>query len=294
MKTARWEDLETGGEPLRKPLLLSVAGHACLAGTVLVSALLGPRGAVWGEAGAGGAATVRLVSAASVPLPAPNVSTQNRVATENPGLHYPEPPKPAPKPAAKAPEKPPEKAVELPARNAKVIAKTGDAEEPKPAEKAAPKPAPPPPQQQARLRKPPEPDKQLGNEIPFGQGGPVQGPYGMFQTEGGSGGLRMEGSSGDFASRYSWYVTAIRNRVSSNWLRGTVDPNVRVAPRVYITFQILRDGQVANTELTASSGVPSLDRSALRAILDSSPMPQLPPDYPASSVTVEFWFELER
>jgi len=89
-------------------------------------------------------------------------------------------------------------------------------------------------------------------------------------------------------------VTAIRNRVSSNWLKGTVDPGVRAAPRVYVTFQILRDGQVVNAQLTASSGVPSLDRSAMRAVYDSMPMPPLPGEYPASSVTVEFWFDFRR
>ena len=86
----------------------------------------------------------------------------------------------------------------------------------------------------------------------------------------------------------------MRNRISSNWLKGTVDPGVRVAPRVYASFQILRDGQIANAQLTASSGIPSLDRSALRAIYDSNPMPPLPADYPGSSVTVEFWFDFRR
>ena len=149
------------------------------------------------------------------------------------------------------------------------------------------------PRQVARLRKPP-PETPPGNEIPLGEGGPAQGPYGIFQTDAGSGGFGFTESAGNFAERYGWYVTAIRNRISSNWLKGTVNPNIRVAPRVYVAFQILRDGQIVNSQLTASSGLASLDRSALRAIYDSSPMPPLPADYLAPSVAVEFWFDFRR
>ena len=262
-----------GAEPLRKPLLFSAAGHIFLATLSLLGVLLGNRNGGWGEGGPGGSVTVRLVSAASVPLPAPAVSTNNRVATENRGLHYPEPPKETakkitpPKPAV------PEEAVELPNSRARRVS--------------------PPPRQEARLRTT-EPERQLGNEIPYGAGGPAQGPYGIFSTDSGTGGLRLAGGAGDFGARYGWYVSAIRNRISSNWLKSTVDPGVRVAPRVYVTFQILRDGQIVNAQLTASSGVASLDRSALRAVFDSNPMPALPADYAGSNVAVEFWFDFRR
>ncbi|MBI2818716.1 MAG: TonB family protein [Acidobacteria bacterium] len=289
-----------GREQLKRPLMFSAVAHACLAVAALVATLVRGVPSIWGEAGGGGAAMVQLVSAASVPLPAPSVPTQNRQATENKGLHYTEPPKPQPKPAA-IPSKLEEKAVELPAKNAKVTP-------PKPPTEAKPKaeekppsrreiastgPAPAPPPQQTRVRKPPvEPEP--SNEIPYGEGGPAAGPFGMFQADGGSGGVSVRGDSGDFVSRYSWYVTAIRNRISSNWMKTTVDPSIRVAPRVFVTFQIYRDGRVVNPQLTASSGISSLDRSALRAVYDSSPMPPLPADYRGSSVAVEFWFDFRR
>ena len=283
-----------GQEQLRRPLTFSAIGHLCLAGTLLVAALLRGQSVLWGDGSSSGPATVRLVSAASVPLPAPTVATQNRVATENPGLHHPEPPKPEPKPAVK-PAPPDEKAVDLPARNAKVTPPkrppAPKEQEPEPRREIAS--TGPAPRMESR-RRPPAEDKQLGNEIPYGEGGPAQGPYGIFQSEAGEGGVNVVGGSGDFGIRYSWYVSAIRNRISSNWLKATVDPTVRVAPRVYVTFQILRDGRVVNPQLTAASGVSSLDRSALRAVFDSSPMPPLPPDYPGSNVAVEFWFDFRR
>ena len=276
---------------LRRPLLISAVGHVSLVAAGLIGVLTAQNGMVWGVSSTGGAAMVQLVSAASVPLPAPRIATKNNVATEDPALHSPEPPKPA---ATKKPDTP-EQTVDLPARNAKVVPKKAA---PKTAKPEAPKEAaarkePPRRRQVARLRKPP-PETPPGNEIPLGQGGPVQGPYGIFQTDAGSGGFGFTESAGNFAERYGWYVTAIRNRISSNWLKGTVNPNIRVAPRVYVTFQILRDGQLVNTQLTASSGLASLDRSALRAVYDSSPMPPLPADYLAPSVAVEFWFDFRR
>lgn len=296
--TARWAITGVHGDDLRKPLMYSAAAHIALAVIALVSTFWKWQGSSWGEgAGTGGAATVRLVSAASVPLPAPRVPTQNRVATESPGLHQPEPAKPAPKPKV---QPPPEKAVELPARNAKVvpesqkkvIAKTEQASQEEASKPTQTAQARPPAQPPSRSQK--EPPQEAGNEIPFGQGGPAQGPFGMFQSESGTGGFNFSGGSGDFGSRFSWYVTAIRSRISNNWLRGTVDPRIQSAPRVFIAFQILRDGSVANVELTSSSGITSLDRSALRAVFDSSPMPSLPPEYPGSKVDVEFWFDFRR
>ena len=292
--------IANGREQLKRPLMFSAVGHCCLAVFALVATLLRGVPAIWGEAGGGGAAMVQLVSAASVPLPAPSVSTQNRQATENKGLHYTEPPKPQPKPAA-VPTKLEEKAIELPSKDATVTppkppveAKLKVEEKPKPEprrEIASTAPAPTP--QATRVRKPPA-EPEPSNEIPYGEGGPAAGPYGMFQADGGSGGVSVRGDNGEFVSRYSWYVTAIRNRISSNWLKTTVDPSIRVAPRVYVIFQIYRDGRVVNPQLTASSGVSSLDRSALRAVYDSSPMPPLPNDYPGSSVAVEFWFDFQR
>jgi len=279
-------------------VLISAGAHILLATVSLAAGLLRTGGSAWGEGGPGGAATVRLVSAASVPLPAPKVLTDSRLATENPGLHRPDPTPAAPRRRVSTPPPEPEKAVELPSRNARRVASTST----KPAEPPAPPPpvpeprasaAPPPPLPQPRSRNP-APEPQTGNEIPFGEGGPAQGPFGMFSTDSGTGGLSFTSGAADFATRFGWYVTAIRNRVSNNWLQGTVDPGVRTAPRVYVAFQILRSGQIVNAQLTTSSGVASLDRSALRAVYDSSPMPPLPGEYSGQSVSVEFWFDFRR
>jgi periplasmic protein TonB len=282
-----------GGEQLKRPLMVSATAHIGLALALAASTLLHGNLVLWGEAGGGGAASVRLVSAASVPLPPPTIPTENHVATENPALHYTEP---APKKTVKNPP-PDEKAIALPAKNAKQappkkLAPAKPEEPEAPRQIASTGNSPSPIQPTRRYKEAEEPV--TTNEVPYGEGGPATGPYGMFQSDSGSGGVLVTGDAGDFLSRYSWYVMAIRNRISSNWLKATVDPSVRAAPRVYVSFQILKDGRVVNAQVTASSGIFSLDNSALRAVFDSSPMPPLPADYPNPSVAVEFWFDFRR
>lgn len=282
-------------EMLKRPVMFSAIAHVALAVAGIAATLIRGTGEIWGDrSGGGGTANVRLVSSASIPLPAPKVATQNTVATENKGLNYPE----LPKPAQKAPPKQDDpKTIDLPSTNAKV---TPPKKTPEKVKEEPPKPRKEvattgkgQPTQEARLRKPPVDAPPAGNEIPYGQGGPVQGPYGAFQTDGGSGGINVVGGS-DFGSRYSSYVTAIRQRISNNWLQSSIEPNIRVAPRVFVSFQIMRDGRVVNPQLSTASGISSLDRSVLRAVYDSSPMLPLPPGYTGSSVTVEFWFDFKR
>ncbi len=55
---------------------------------------------------------------------------------------------------------------------------------------------------------------------------------------------------GDFGSKYSWFVDAVRNRISGNWLQSMIDPSVRFAPRATVSFQILRDGSIVNIQMT--------------------------------------------
>lgn len=247
---------------LRKTFVWSLAFHVALFGGVFVSSLRAGRGESWGGAG-GGALRVGLVgSLAGIPLPRPEAQTLSRVVDETRGLHKPEPKPKQPETAAKQiPEfgKKPPKYVTRPSR---VLEDD----------------TPPPP-----------------GAIPYGQGGSPSLPYTQFTMGSGTaGGLGMSGPGGEFGARFPAYVEAVRRRISGNWLQSSIEPTVRWAPRVVMTFQILRDGTIRNVGRTRSSGVDSVDRSALRAILDSSPLVPLPPEYGGSHVTVEFWFEFRR
>jgi protein TonB len=253
-------------ETLRGTLLLSLTLHVLLVVTIFGYAAFGPRfGGGWGQRwGLGDATHVDVVtSLPGIPLPAPMLSTPSTLATQNTGLYKTEP---EPK------VEPPPQAQEIP--------KFKEAVKPEKAERINKR------IQKAQIEPPP-------NAIPFGQGGAPTMTYTQVVNAAGSGGLSM-GEGGSFGERYGWYVAAVRNRISANWLLSTISPNITSAPRVYVTFEILRDGSISALQMTQSSGVPEVDRSALRAILASNPLAPLPPGYAGGSVKVEFYFDFHR
>jgi periplasmic protein TonB len=147
----------------------------------------------------------------------------------------------------------------------------------------------------ASSQKPTEkPVEEANNVVPFGQGGPVSGPYGSFSAAGAKGGFGFNGGGGDFGSRFAWYVDGLRRKVTENWMRYEIDPRISQAQRVYIGFDVMRDGHPANVQVEQSSGVPSLDQSAVRAIQRIDTFGPLPPDYAGNKVSVEFWFDYKR
>jgi len=244
-------------------LAWSAGLHIAVAGSIILYAAVasGGKGSAWGAGGGGDAMGVTLVS--SVPLPASTVQTQNVLANESKGITQSQP---------KAEEKEPE-AIPIPDKNAKT--------KPKPRSSAQQKPKP-------------EPQEEASNVVPFGEGGPVSGPYGNFNAGGAKGGFGFTGGGGDFGSRYAWYVRVVQQKVSENWLKYEVDPGISDARRVYVTFDIGRDGHPTNVQLEQSSGVPSLDQSAVRALQRIDTFGPLPPDYNESKVSVEFWFDYKR
>jgi TonB family protein len=256
-----------GVPSLKKPLLWSVAFHTALFGSLTVSTIYSHRGDMWGSAGGDGAVSVGLVARVpGVTLPRPDAVTQSQVVDTSKGLYKSEP---QPKPKIEEPnvQKIPafkkEKAPPIVSHPSKVF------------EDKTPPPT---------------------NAVPYGGGGSPALPYSSFAMNGPSqGGMGFSGpGGGDFAGRFPSYVDAVRNRISSNWLQSTVDPSVRWAPRASFTFQIMRDGTVANVQMTQGSGNRTVDSSALRAILSSSPVSPLPSNYPGNSVSVEFYFDFRR
>jgi len=247
-------------DELNRPLAVSGTAHAVLLALLLLITPGSYRGEPWGGPG-GGAIQVSVVrNLPGVPLPRPPVVTQNRVASQAPGLHRALP--------EERPLQQTQPVTELP--------RFGEEPQRTPVPRRSEQPPPLPP-----------------GAIPSQGGGPPALPYTTFEVTGGAGGLSL-GAGGGFGQHYPWYVESVRRRISSNWLMSTVDPYVKWAPRATISFEIARDGTVLNVQMLQSSNVPSVDRSALRAIRDSSPLDRLPSDYRGDKVAVEFWFDFRR
>lgn len=111
---------------------------------------------------------------------------------------------------------------------------------------------------------------------------------------GGAGSLDAPADAGGdlgslFGSRHAWYSRQVEAILRSNWrkppIEGIGEPVVR------IKVDILRDGTIANPRWVERSGVPSLDRSAMRAIEASNPLPAFPKDFERAVVSWTIAFE---
>jgi protein TonB len=247
-----------------RALAWSAGLHVAITAALLIYTAVVSRssGDTWGGGGGGEAIGATLVS--TVPLPATAAQTQNVLANESKGITQSQP---------KIEEKTPD-AIEIQGKNTKV----------KPKKK----------QETASKQKPQAAPEEESNQVAFGEGGPVSGPYGTFSAGGAKGGFGVTGGGGDFGTRYSWYVHVIQQKVSENWMKYEVDPRITSAQRVYIVFDVARDGHPSNVQVEQSSGVPSLDISAVRALQRIDTFGPLPQDYSGSKISVEYWFDYKK
>jgi TonB family protein len=90
---------------------------------------------------------------------------------------------------------------------------------------------------------------------------------------------------------FTYYLRLIQSKIGERW----APPRAAAAggERVVVLFEIQRDGQVREPQVERSSGNSIYDQSAVRAVLEASPFPPLPPEFKASSLRVHFGFEFQ-
>ena len=115
----------------------------------------------------------------------------------------------------------------------------------------------------------------------------------MYDQNSSGSGVGM-GQSNPFGNRFGYYANIIRERVAQAWKPNQQDPRARALPPVILTFSIYRDGRAGDIRVIQSSGNPTLDYSAQRAILEASPFPPLPQGFERNSASIEFQFQLKR
>jgi periplasmic protein TonB len=249
-----FDEREKWGESL----LLSVVFHCALVvGVFGLGFVLNWHSSTndWGS-NKGDAVDAVLVSGAAIPIPHPQQQTQNIVANESKGVTQTQP-----QPKVEEPQD------ALPIQG-KVTPKKID------------RPTPPTHVQPRAVPTPVE------TAVPYGEGGPVSGPYGSFSAPNTKGGFSVQNSG--FADKYGWYVDVIRHKVQQNWLTYEIDPRITAPHRAYIEFDITRDGSPANVRVEQPSGVPSLDTSAVRAVQRIDGFGAVPD---GETLHVEFWFD---
>jgi protein TonB len=269
-----WLEPDRFGMPMAGSAMAHIAGAAAI--LVWVFWFSNHHGAEWGSSvSATGAIQATLISnAPSIPIPTPQLPTDNVLATDTPSAA------PAPPPPVAKPAEPPPDAISIP-----------DKVTPPP--KVQPKPQPPqakPAPQTQAMAKPlthPLPIPKTTNRANFGEAPPANIPRSSASAAG-NGPVSV---AGDFGSRYGWYVDVIKRKAQQNWYKAEVDPKTAGGARVYLTFDVARDGSPSRVRIEKSSGSPSLDSSALRALQRIDTFGPLPAGYNEGTLNVEYYFE---
>jgi TonB family protein len=90
---------------------------------------------------------------------------------------------------------------------------------------------------------------------------------------------------------FGYYLSLMTGKIRRNWRNPYSGKGEKIRATIY--FQVLRDGTIINYRVDKSSGASTFDRAALRAVIVSTPLPQLPPDYQERQLTVYLDFEYE-
>ena len=112
----------------------------------------------------------------------------------------------------------------------------------------------------------------------------------MYAQQSGAGQVGI-GPNSPLGNRLGWYAELVRQRIAQNWMTNGLDARTQSQPAI-VSFYIMRDGTIRNPQVVQSSGNPSVDNTALRAVYGSSPLPQLPPQITESYISAQFTFNL--
>jgi protein TonB len=260
--TTRALDIALNGDRLGGGFMSSFALHSAFIALLLSWAWIFHSGQSWGDAGAtSGAIQATMVDALPLP-PRQPMDPNNVLATDNPS--------PAPvTPAPKTVEVPQPNAIAIPTKSAAKTVKTAD------------KTTPAPPLH-------PQPGKVDPNKVQTGQATGSNLAMSTTQTRAGTSSATT--SDAAFGTRFAYYVQQITQKVAAQWYTNMLDPQA-AGHRVYITFQVERDGSLTHIVLAQRSGDPTLDLTALNAVRHIDTFGPLPDAYTGSHINVTYYFD---
>jgi periplasmic protein TonB len=247
-------------EQLGGGLAGSILLHATVVVLLLSWAWFSHTGKSWGNSSAN-TSTIQATMVSSLPLPPKQVADhENVLATETPS------PAPAP-PAPRTVAVPQPDAIPIPVKPTKPV---------KTADKTTP---PPPPHIQPN---PPQVNKATTGEAP------ASIPMSSTQTQVGT--FTVGVADNTFGNRFGYYNEQIKRKLESEWYTLYLDPQAQ-GHRVYITFQIQRDGTPSNIRIAQPSGDATLDQTSLSAVRHVDTFGPLPDGYQGSYVNVTYYFD---
>lgn len=191
----------------------------------------------------------------------------------------------------KAPEKPPEKAPPKPVPKKDTSLPPLEKKDTK--KKEPVKPQPPVQETREPADETPGGDEADGDE-PAAKDEPSGPAPGAGISFGSSAGFDASGvpTLGSSAFPYDYYRSTLMTLLQSNWRRPVLTDSPAEPLRCGIGFTILKSGVVKDAHVADPSGNAGLDRSALRAVIDSNPLPPLPFQYGHDAVSAVVYFKL--
>ena len=83
------------------------------------------------------------------------------------------------------------------------------------------------------------------------------------------------------------YMRELQRRIKLNW----DPPKGNESKRVILLFKIAKDGRLLSCRIHKSSGMPSADQAALKAVELTAPFRPLPADFRGQSIDIQFTFD---
>ncbi len=83
------------------------------------------------------------------------------------------------------------------------------------------------------------------------------------------------------------YMRELQRRIKLNW----DPPKGNESKRVVLLFKIAKDGRLLSCRIHRSSGLPSADQAALKAVELTAPFRPLPADFRGQSIDIQFTFD---
>jgi protein TonB len=254
-------DIDPGTDRLGGGFAGSFLLHIAIAALLLCWAWLIHAGQNWGEAGVSSGA-IQATMVADIPLPPRQPMDPNNVlATDTPS--------PAPITSkAHTAELPQPDAIPIATKSVKPL-------------KTADKSTPAPPLH-------PQPNQVNPNQVQTGEATGLNVSMSTTQTRAGN--FSVQPTDAAFGTRFAYYVQQITQKVAAQWYTNMLDPQA-VGHRVYITFQVERDGSLSHIQLEQRSGDATLDSTALDAVRHIDTFGPLPDAYTGSHINVRYYFD---
>ena len=138
----------------------------------------------------------------------------------------------------------------------------------------------------------PRPKKKEEKPAPRPEPQPVAAPT-LPSAKVGSAGLSGDMSVDSNNFEFTYYLMLVRNQIAARWTPPSGLSTGGNPVRAVVYFRVGRGGEITGIRIETGSGLEFFDRSALRAVTVSDPLPPLPLGFAGGELGIHFGFDWE-